>query len=147
MMTGCLPQRWPVWLKPELVETDGPGIGPFSQSFPITRDGRIALVPTPGHVAGHCSVIVRGDDMTYFLAGDATYSQENLLAGRTDGVTNDPALARETLRKIREFCAMQPTILLPAHDRAVQSGETHGWRCSVKTSWLGTGRSGSAKAP
>lgn len=117
MMTGCLPQRWPVWLKPELVETDGPGIGPFSQSFPITRDGRIALVPTPGHVAGHCSVIVRGDDMTYFLAGDATYSQENLLAGRTDGVTNDPALARETLRKIREFCAMQPTILLPAHDR------------------------------
>ncbi len=117
MMTGCLPQRWPVWLKPELVETDGPGIGPFSQSFPITRDGRIALVPTPGHVAGHCSVIVRGDDMTYFLAGDATYSQENLLAGRTDGVTNDPALARETLRKIREFCAMQPTILLPAHNR------------------------------
>src|SRR5690606_34380883 len=100
----------------ELVETDGPPIGPFSGSYPITRDGRIALVATPGHVAGHCSVVVRDDDVSYFLAGDATYSQENLRAGRTDGVTNDPATARETLRNIATYAAQQPTILLPAHD-------------------------------
>ena len=61
MLTGCLPQRWPIWLKPELVEMDAPALGPFPASHPITRDGRIVLVPTPGHVDGHVSVIVRGE--------------------------------------------------------------------------------------
>ena len=116
MMTGCLPQRWPIWLQPELVEMDGPAVGPFPASHAITRDGRIMLVPTPGHVRGHVSVIVRAEGITYFLAGDATYSQANLLAERTDGVTNDPATALATLRAIRRFAAVEPTILLPAHD-------------------------------
>lgn len=116
MMMGCLPQRWPVWLAPELVEMDGPPIGPFPASHPLTTDGRVALVPTPGHVAGHCSVVVLDEDIAYFLAGDATYSQENLAAERTDGVTNDVATARDTLRRVKTFCASRPTILLPAHD-------------------------------
>jgi glyoxylase-like metal-dependent hydrolase (beta-lactamase superfamily II) len=116
MMTGCLPQRWPVWLRPELVEMDGPAVGPFPASHAVTRDGRILLVPTPGHVEGHVSVIVRAEGITYFLAGDATYSQVNLLAEKTDGVTNDPATALATLRAIRRFATEEPTILLPAHD-------------------------------
>jgi glyoxylase-like metal-dependent hydrolase (beta-lactamase superfamily II) len=116
MMMGCLPQRWPVWLEPELVDLDGPPIGPFPTSHPITTDGRVALVPTPGHVAGHCSVIVQDDDITYFLAGDATYSQDNLRAERTDGVTNDPATARATLQAIKSLAFHRPTIILPAHD-------------------------------
>lgn len=116
MMTGCLPYRWPVWLKPELVDLEGPAIGPFARSYRMTRDGRVALVPTPGHMAGHVSVIVRGDDVTYFLAGDATYSEANLRDDRTDGVTNDPALSLATLRAIKRFAAQEPTIILPAHD-------------------------------
>jgi len=120
MLTGCLPQRWPIWLKPELVDMDGPAIGPFPASHPITSDGRVVLVPTPGHVGGHVSVIVRGEDLTWFLAGDATYSQANLMAEQTDGVTNDPATALSTLRAISRFAEQEPTILLPAHDpRAV----------------------------
>jgi N-acyl homoserine lactone hydrolase len=116
MMMGCLPQRWPVWFRPELVDLDGPAVGPFASSRPITRDGRIVLVPTPGHVAGHVSVIVRGDGVTWFLAGDATYSQANLLAEQTDGVTNDPETALATLRAIKTFARNEPTVLLPAHD-------------------------------
>lgn len=116
MMMGCLPQRWPVWLAPELVDMDGPPIGPFPASHPLTSDGRVALVPTPGHVAGHCSVVVFDDDGAFLLAGDATYSQENLRAGRIDGVTNDAATALRTLERIRAFAALQPTVILPAHD-------------------------------
>ena len=116
MMMGCLPQRWPIWLSPELVEMDGPPIGPFPASHPVTSDGRVLLVPTPGHAIGHCSVIALDEDVAYFLAGDATYSQANLRAGQTDGVTNDPATARETLDRIADFARRQPTILLPAHD-------------------------------
>ncbi|MFO1049204.1 MAG: N-acyl homoserine lactonase family protein [Geminicoccaceae bacterium] len=116
MLMGCLPQRWPVWLDPELVELDGPAVGPFTASHRVTRDGRILLVPTPGHVAGHVAVIVRGEGVTWLLAGDATYSQANLDAERTDGVTNDPATALATLRAIKRFARDEPTILLPAHD-------------------------------
>lgn len=116
MMMGCLPQRWPVWLRPELVDMDGPAIGPFPSSHPVTKDGRISLVPTPGHVKGHVSVIVRADGVTWFLAGDATYSEANLLAEKTDGVTNNPAESLATLRAIRRFAEEEPTVLLPAHD-------------------------------
>ena len=116
MLMGCLPQRWPVWLAPELVDLAGPAVGPFPASRPITEDGRIFLVPTPGHVEGHVSVVVRDAEVTWFLAGDATYSQVNLQAEQTDGVTNDPAGALATLRAIKRFAAAEPTIVLPAHD-------------------------------
>lgn len=126
-MTGCLPQRWPVWLKPDLVAMDGPAVGPFPASHALTSDGRVLMVPTPGHVAGHCAVVVIGDDVTWFLAGDATYAQENLRAGLTDGVTNDPELAAATLARIRAFAGSRPTIVLPAHDpdapRRLAAGE------------------------
>jgi len=49
MFQGCLPQRWPIWFKPELVELDTASEGPFNHVHPITADGRIFLVPTPGH--------------------------------------------------------------------------------------------------
>lgn len=119
MLMGCLPQRWPTWLKPELVDLDGPAVGPFPRSRAITTDGRIFLVPTPGHAKGHVSVVVRDEDITYFLAGDATYSEANLRAEKADGVTNDPALSVATLRAIKQFAAEEPTIILPAHDPAV----------------------------
>ncbi len=116
MVAGCLPQRWPIWLKPELVDMDGPAIGPFATSHPITRDGRIFLVPTPGHSKGHVSVVVRAEDVTYFIAGDATYDDENLRAEKADGVTYDPALSQSTLKKIKTFATGEPTVVLPAHD-------------------------------
>lgn len=115
-LMGCLPQCWPIWLQPELVELKGPALGPFSGSFPLTRDGRIFLLPTPGHFPGHTSVVARGDDVTYFFAGDATYEQADLAADRVDGVTNDPAQSLATLRAIQWFARQEPTILLPAHD-------------------------------
>lgn len=126
-MTGCLPQRWPIWLKPELAEMDGPAIGPFPTSHPITKDGRVFLVPTPGHFFGHISVVARGDGVTYFFAGDATYEQADLAANRVDGVTYNPAISLATLRAIIAFAREEPTIILPAHDpdglRRLAAGE------------------------
>ncbi|CAH1655513.1 MULTISPECIES: N-acyl homoserine lactonase family protein [unclassified Chelatococcus] len=116
MLAGCLPQRWPIWLKPELIAMDGDAFGPFPTSHPITQDGRILLVPTPGHANGHASVIVRAEDVTYFLAGDATYDTVNLRAEKADGVTFDPDLSVRTLRMIKEFAEGEPTVVLPAHD-------------------------------
>jgi N-acyl homoserine lactone hydrolase len=116
MLMGCLPQRWPTWLKPELVQLDGPAVGPFPASYPITQDGRIFLVPTPGHAKGHASVVVRAEHITYFLAGDAVYNEANLRAEKADGVTYDPAISESTLRAIKRFATQEPTVVLPAHD-------------------------------
>lgn len=116
MMMGCLPQRWPIWFRPELVDMDGPPVGPFPASHPITKDGRIFMVPTPGHADGHVSIVARDDDLTYFFAGDATYNEENLRAEKADGVTNNPARSVATLRAIKQFALNEPTVILPAHD-------------------------------
>jgi len=115
-MMGCLPQRWPIWFKPDLISAETSAPGPFPFVHPITKDGRIFMVPTPGHSEGHMSVVVRGEDVTYFLAGDATYTEANLRAEKADGVTNDPARSTATLRAIKAFAAKEPTIILPAHD-------------------------------
>jgi hypothetical protein len=47
MMMGFLPQRWPIWLKPELVRIDGPPVGPFPTSHPVSRTA--ACSSSPGY--------------------------------------------------------------------------------------------------
>ncbi|NWE77803.1 N-acyl homoserine lactonase family protein [Pseudomonas yamanorum] len=113
---GCLPQHFPRWLAPTLIEFKNEAFGPFQQSYPLTKDKRILLVPTPGHMRGHMSVIVRTSDVTYFMAGDSTYDQNLLLEELVDGVTYDVDLSKRTLRQIMALGEMEPTVLLPAHD-------------------------------
>jgi glyoxylase-like metal-dependent hydrolase (beta-lactamase superfamily II) len=49
-----------------------PPAGPFGRTLPLTADGTIFAVPTPGHMPGHMSLVVRAPEVTYFLAADAT---------------------------------------------------------------------------
>ena len=115
-IAGCLPQRWPKWFHPTLIDVNGPAIGPFSASYPVTRDGRIALVETPGHMQGHLSVIVQDQALFYCIAGDATYDEDLLLAKQVDGVTYDVEVSMRSLELLRKFAHEYPTVLLPSHD-------------------------------
>jgi N-acyl homoserine lactone hydrolase len=90
--------------------------GRRAASYPVTQDGRVILVPTPGHIPGHVSVIVRDTDITYFIAGDATYKEANIRDDLADGVTSDPELSLKTLKNIKAFALNEPTIVLPSHD-------------------------------
>lgn len=119
MFMGCLPQRWPTWLKPELVDMDGPAVTSFPGVHFITSDRSIFLAPTPGHAKGHVSVVVRDSDVTYFLCGDATYTERNLRGRKADGVTYDPGISVATLEAIAAFARSEPTVILPAHDPGV----------------------------
>jgi glyoxylase-like metal-dependent hydrolase (beta-lactamase superfamily II) len=62
------------------------------------------------------SVAVEDGDTVVFLAGDASYTQALMLAGRADGVAPRPSLAVETLARIRRLAAERPTVYLPSHD-------------------------------
>ena len=76
----------------------------------------MVLVATPGHSAGHLSVIVLEDEIAVFLAGDTSYTQELMLRGAVDGVAPDVAAARTTLERIRVYADRTPTVYLPSHD-------------------------------
>lgn len=113
---GAAPQYWPDHFHPELLQLSGPALGPWEKTYPITKDGRVVGVPTPGHVPGHMSVVVFADEAAYFLGGDVTYDQRLLDMEETDGVNSNSHLAIEQLRKIKTFAMQKPVVLLPAHD-------------------------------
>ena len=115
-MRGYLPNRWPSWFDPVPLELEPEPFGPFAASRRLTADGTVVAVATPGHTADHISVLVDDGDTTYFLAGDTSYTEGLMLAGRIDGVSADEDVSRATLDAIRRLTKERPTVYLPTHD-------------------------------
>ena len=115
-LRGYLPNRWPLWFDPVPLELSPTSSGPFVSERRLTAAGDVVVIATPGHTAHHLSVIVYEDDAAVFLAGDASYNQDLMLAGKVDGVSPSVAVSRRTLAAIGEFASLQPTIYLPTHD-------------------------------
>jgi N-acyl homoserine lactone hydrolase len=115
-LRGYLPNRWPSWFAPTPINFQPAPFGAFSHSFPVTRDGKVVIVPTHGHTPGHVSVIVVEGEVSFFLAGDTTYNQQALLAQKIDGVSPNKAEAMETMRRILDHVKRSPTVYLPSHD-------------------------------
>jgi N-acyl homoserine lactone hydrolase len=113
---GFLPQHWPAWFVPTLVEHEARRFGPFAASTPLTRAGDVHLLPTPGHTAAHLSVAVEDGDDVILLAGDASYTQAFMVDGVVDGVGADPRAAARSLALVRALAAERPTVYLPTHD-------------------------------
>ncbi len=91
-------------------------IGAFTHSAPLTQDGTIRAVPTPGHTRGHLSVIVRERDCDIFIAGDVTYTQAALLQQQRQGPSMAPELHTQSLQRVLQHCQQTPTVYLPSHD-------------------------------
>jgi glyoxylase-like metal-dependent hydrolase (beta-lactamase superfamily II) len=115
-LQGYLPNRWPTWFNPQPIAFEHANKGPFQQRYRLTSAGDVVVVPTPGHTPGHISVVVTSEDVSYFLAGDASYTEGLLLDQLADGVSLTPSVAQATLRGICRFAAMQPLVYLPSHD-------------------------------
>ena len=113
---GYLPNRWPSWFDPAPLDLTARPFGPFAASRRLTAAGDVIAVATPGHTANHVSVVVEDQGTTYFLAGDTSYDERLMLAGRVDGVSADDEVAGATLRAIRQFASDRPTVYLPTHD-------------------------------
>lgn len=116
MLQGYLPNRWPEWFSPSFIPFESQPFGPFEQSYAVTNAGDVVIVPTPGHTPSHVSVIVKADGISYFLAGDTSYSQELLLGRHPDGVSPSVDAAIGTMDKILRYAAAEPTVYLPSHD-------------------------------
>jgi N-acyl homoserine lactone hydrolase len=103
-LRGYLPGRWPPDVRPRLVTPAGPAVGPFPASYDLLGDGRLTIVPTPGHTPGHLAMIVRGNGRGWLLAGDLVHEASEL-EGRA------PEIAR--------WSAAEGVAVLTAHERAL----------------------------
>jgi len=112
---GYLPHRWPRWWRPEFLHFDNRPFAAFPQTMALTKRGDVLVVPTPGHTPHHVSVVVCGSP-SYFLAGDTTYNQQLLLADKTDGVTPNEPVSRQTFSRIMALAKQTPLVYLPSHD-------------------------------
>ncbi|UCD60513.1 MAG: N-acyl homoserine lactonase family protein [Flavobacteriaceae bacterium] len=122
-LAGYLPHRWPEWLKPNLITLINEPYFNFTQSLAVTADRKVIIVATPGHSANHISVIAEINGIHYFLAGDTSYTQENLINFRPDGIGTDESI--NTLKNIVSFSKVNPTIYLPSHDPLVPQRMTN----------------------
>ncbi len=115
-LRGYVPNRWPAWFDPLPLDLAAEPFGPFATSRRLTEAGGVVAVATPGHTADHLSILVEDDGTTLFLAGDASYDERLMLAGRVDGVCADDHICSATLEAIKRFAQDRPTVYLPTHD-------------------------------
>jgi N-acyl homoserine lactone hydrolase len=113
---GYLPQRWPEGFDPKPLALATEPYGPFCRSRRVTADGAVVAIPTPGHTRDHLSVVVEDGEGIVVIAGDASYTEVNLIAGKVDGVSESESTALASLAKLRELAGSRPTIYLPTHD-------------------------------
>ncbi|MBC8171177.1 MAG: N-acyl homoserine lactonase family protein [Anaerolineae bacterium] len=115
-MNGYLNQRWFAGFAPTLIDFTSGVYQNFSHSQTLTDAGDIHLLPTPGHSAGHLSVLIEQSDHAILVAGDAAYTQAQLLADQIDGVGPDPQAQHETHQQIITLASKLPLVFLPSHD-------------------------------
>ena len=126
LVRGYLPNRWPTWFVPHLIDFAPQPPGPFPSSYSLTQAGDVVLVPTMGHTPGHLSVIVQDGSVSTFLAGDTSYTQKLLLDGVVDGVSGNDKVAQQTIQRIQKYLNSVPTIYLPSHDSEAVTRLTNG---------------------
>jgi N-acyl homoserine lactone hydrolase len=90
----------------------------FGRTFDLFNDGSIHLAYTPGHSAGHMSVIARLAERDFVIGGDAMY-----VLGQLDkSVPEAPRPAdahnyRRSLQELRLFRSQFPdAVITPGHD-------------------------------
>jgi glyoxylase-like metal-dependent hydrolase (beta-lactamase superfamily II) len=96
----------------------------FGRTFDLFGDGSVRLAYTPGHSAGHMSVIARLEKRDFVIGGDATYT-----AGQLEGRAPLPPRPvdahnyRRSLQELKLFKREFPqAIVTPGHDPEFYAG-------------------------
>jgi glyoxylase-like metal-dependent hydrolase (beta-lactamase superfamily II) len=96
----------------------------FGRTFDLFGDGSVRLAYTPGHSAGHMSVVLHLSEHDFVIGGDATYMQAQLdgdapLAPRPFDAHN----YRRSLQELKLFRREFPdAIVTPGHDPEFYAG-------------------------
>src|SRR3954463_12097566 len=92
--------------------------GPFAATIDLLGDGSIRLLSTPGHTAGHLSVLLRvAGDGQVLVVGDAAYTLRSIEEQRLSLLTHDDQAYRHSLSQLKAFTDQQPAAgVVPTHD-------------------------------
>jgi N-acyl homoserine lactone hydrolase len=112
---GVLPKLYPPGFQPTLLDLEE-SYGPFKKVHYLTASRDLALVHTPGHTHGHCSVLLRSDTCHILFAGDICYTQSQLVNEKYAANAADYKAARETYAAVKAFAHENILVFLPSHD-------------------------------
>jgi glyoxylase-like metal-dependent hydrolase (beta-lactamase superfamily II) len=91
--------------------------GPFGRSFDLLGDGSIRLVYTPGHSAGHMSVILRLPRRDFVVVGDAAYTWHQFETEHPPFILADEHNWRRSLHELQQYREAYPyALVVPGHD-------------------------------
>jgi glyoxylase-like metal-dependent hydrolase (beta-lactamase superfamily II) len=89
----------------------------FARSFDVFGDGSVRIAFTPGHTAGHMSVVAQTAHGEVLLAGDAIFTRRTLEEERLPHLLFDEHLFRRSLREIKQYVKETPeAVVVPGHD-------------------------------
>ena len=113
---GNMPTTYPKWFKPNKVDYRNDRIDIFNQAYSISTSEDLLYIPTPGHTAGHSSIVFKTDDFDIIFAGDTSYNQEQVIKGELAGISSDYKKSRQTYKQLIDYATRRKTIYLPSHD-------------------------------
>lgn len=96
---------------------DADSYATFGRAFDVFGDGSVRMLFTPGHTAGHCSVLLRLAGRDVLIAGDAAYTQRTIAETALPYRMEDEHRFRRSLREIQLFLQGAPdTLVIAGHD-------------------------------
>jgi glyoxylase-like metal-dependent hydrolase (beta-lactamase superfamily II) len=117
---GYRPAQYDYAFDYRTIDFDGPTVGSyasFGRTFDLFGDGSVRLAYTPGHSAGHQSVICRLRDRDLVIAGDAIYTLAQLADAPPPPRPEDPHTWRRSVQELRLFQRQYPqAVIIPGHD-------------------------------
>jgi N-acyl homoserine lactone hydrolase len=116
---GAFTCRLPAGFEPNLIRFENSDGSLAKQGHALTADGKVQIVPLPGHTPGHVGVSVTDGGRTWLIAGDATFDPDQTERGAVTGVSQSIPQAIETQAVLRRAAASSKLTLLPAHDPSV----------------------------
>jgi glyoxylase-like metal-dependent hydrolase (beta-lactamase superfamily II) len=120
LFRGYRPAHFDYAFEYRTVDYDAQGItsySTFGRTFDLFGDGSVRLAYTPGHSAGHQSVIAKLRERDVVIAGDAIYTLRQLEGGPEPPFPADRHMWRRSLQELRLFHRQYPQApILPGHD-------------------------------
>jgi N-acyl homoserine lactone hydrolase len=104
-----------------LLDYDADDVGSyatFGRTLDLFGDGSVRLLSTPGHTAGHQSVLLRLSDGQALLTGDAAYTLKDLQAAALPLMVQDEHRYKRSQRELRAFLesADDVKVAIAGHD-------------------------------
>jgi glyoxylase-like metal-dependent hydrolase (beta-lactamase superfamily II) len=116
-------EKWYKGISFEAFELESIPFGPYKLGKDLFGDGLIYLVFTPGHTAGHVSVLARVETGWLLLVSDVGYAERSWIELILPGNTVDDQDALKSLKWVQQFSQRTDCVAAIAnHDPSVQPG-------------------------